>query len=42
MYHEVRIIDNREGNALFERDKLLKRISQLEKENKELKENIRL
>lgn len=42
MYHEVRIIDTREGNVLFERDKLLKRISQLEKENKELKENIRL
>jgi hypothetical protein len=42
MYHENMTIDNGAGKVLIERDKLLRRISQLEKENEELKQNIRL
>jgi hypothetical protein len=42
MYHECLTIDNHSGKIMFERDNLMKKIAQLEKENKELKENISL
>jgi hypothetical protein len=34
--------ENESGRVMSERENLLRRIQQLEKENKELKENIRL
>ena len=42
MYHEQIKNQNNDGKVLFERAKLLKYISKLEMENKNLKENIKL